>query len=252
MKFPALKVKSAIAITAFSVATGVGGVVVANADSGHVTESDIPNLGLVKTQIKAYYGDTGSAEPSPTSDFAREVGKIERKTERKLPRLVDKADAAPVIILDVDDTTLSTYNYEATHDFGYDPVENAAYIHDHGMGPVFGMPDLANYASHVGADVYYLTGRPETQRADTTRDLLAAGYPDVAPDHLYMRNRTAPPPYLPCEPTCTTTQYKSLTREHIESLGNDIVLNMGDQLSDLAGGFADYTAKVPNPMYYIP
>jgi HAD superfamily, subfamily IIIB (Acid phosphatase) len=57
---------------------------------------------------------------------------------------------------------------------------------------------------------------------------------------------------LSCEPTCTTTQYKSLTREHIESLGNDIVLTMGDQLNDLAGGFADYTAKVPNPMYYIP
>jgi hypothetical protein len=57
---------------------------------------------------------------------------------------------------------------------------------------------------------------------------------------------------LSCEPTCTTTQYKSLTRERIESLGNDIVLNMGDQLNDLAGGFADYTAKVPNPMYYIP
>jgi hypothetical protein len=61
-----------------------------------------------------------------------------------------------------------------------------------------------------------------------------------------------PTALLSCEPTCTTTQYKSLTREHIESLGNDIVLNMGDQLNDLAGGFADYTAKVPNPMYYIP
>jgi predicted secreted acid phosphatase len=252
MKFPATNLKSVIAVTAFSVATGVGGVMVANADSGHVTESDIPNLGLVKTQIKAYYGDTGSAQPSPTSDYAREIGKIEQKTERKLPRLVERADAAPVIVLDVDDTTLSTYNYEVTHDFGFDPVENAAYIHDPGMGPVFGMPDLANYASQVGADVYYLTGRPESQRADTMRDLAKAGYPDVAADHLYMRNRTSPPSYLPCEPTCTTTQYKSLTREHIEPLGNDIVLNMGDQLSDLAGGFADYTAKVPNPMYYIP
>jgi len=68
-----------------------------------------------------------------------------------------------------------------------------------------------------------------------------------------MRDRANPPPYLAfCEPTCTTTQYKSLTRQHIESLGFDIILDIGDQLGDLAGGFADRTFKVPNPMYYIP
>ncbi len=139
-----------------------------------------------------------------------------------------------------------------THDFGFDPAVNAAYIHDHGMTATTGMPDLVNQASDDGVDVYYLTGRPETQRADTLRDLAAAGYPDVSSDRLFMRNKTAPPAYLPCEPTCTTVQYKSLTRRHLESLGNDIVLNMGDQFSDLQGGFADETVKVPNPMYFLP
>ena len=33
--------------------------------------------------------------------------------------------------------------------------------------------------------------------------------------------------------------YKSLTRQHIESLGYDIVANFGDQFSGLNGGFAD-------------
>jgi predicted secreted acid phosphatase len=219
-----------------------------------VTESDIANLGLVKTQIKAYYGDTGAAEPSPTSDYAREIGKIEDRAEGRMPILIQRADAPPVLILDVDDTTLSTYNYEVTHDFGFDPVENADYIHNHGMGPVFGMVDLANYAHSLDIEVFYITGRPNaTQREDTLRDLAAAGYPDVTSDHLYMRDRANPPPYLVfCEPTCTTTQYKSLTRKHIESLGFDIILNMGDQLSDLAGGFAHRTFKVPNPMYFLP
>ena len=53
-------------------------------------------------------------------------------------------------------------------------------------------------------------------------------------------------------PACTTTQYKSLTRQHIESLGYDIVGNFGDQFSDLNGGFADRTFKLPNPMYFLP
>ncbi len=43
-----------------------------------------------------------------------------------------------------------------------------------------------------------------------------------------------------------------MTRAHIESLGYDIVANFGDQFSDLNGGFADETFKIPNPMYFLP
>jgi predicted secreted acid phosphatase len=47
-------------------------------------------------------------------------------------------------------------------------------------------------------------------------------------------------------------EYKANTRKHIESLGYDIVLNVGDQWSDLQGGHADYTLKLPNPTYFLP
>jgi len=52
--------------------------------------------------------------------------------------------------------------------------------------------------------------------------------------------------------SCTTIHYKSATRAHIESLGYDIVANFGDQFSDLKGGFADRTFKMPNPNYFLP
>jgi hypothetical protein len=51
---------------------------------------------------------------------------------------------------------------------------------------------------------------------------------------------------------CTTIHYKSATRAHIESLGYDITGNFGDQYSDLKGGYADHTFKLPNPNYYLP
>ena len=70
--------------------------------------------------------------------------------------------------------------------------------------------------------------------------------------NLKDANATTQPWLAPCAPTCTTIQYKSLTRQHIESLGFDIVANFGDQFSDLNGGFADQTFKVPNPMYFLP
>ena len=70
-------------------------------------------------------------------------------------------------------------------------------------------------------------------------------------NRIFLKDLTRPF-YASCAPTCTTTQYKSLTRQYIESQGVDIVANFGDQYSDLNGGFADNTYKIPNPMYYVP
>lgn len=61
------------------------------------------------------------------------------------------------------------------------------------------------------------------------------------------------PGYITCaRSSCTTVEYKALTRKHIERLGYDIVQNWGDQWSDLQGGFADHAVKLPNPTYYLP
>ena len=42
------------------------------------------------------------------------------------------------------------------------------------------------------------------------------------------------------------------TRAYIESMGYDIVGDFGDQYSDLTGGYADRTFKMPNPNYFLP
>ena len=48
-------------------------------------------------------------------------------------------------------------------------------------------------------------------------------------------------------------EYKSTVRKHVEEdLGYDVVANFGDQFSDLIGGHADRSVKLPNPMYYLP
>ncbi len=47
-------------------------------------------------------------------------------------------------------------------------------------------------------------------------------------------------------------QYKSGTRKHIEDdLGYEIIANFGDQYSDLQGGYANRTYKLPNPTYFV-
>jgi hypothetical protein len=55
-----------------------------------------------------------------------------------------------------------------------------------------------------------------------------------------------------CTPTCTSEQDKALTRQLEQDAGYDIIANLGNQCSDLRGGFADRTVKIPNPMYFLP
>jgi hypothetical protein len=59
-------------------------------------------------------------------------------------------------------------------------------------------------------------------------------------------------PAITAGASCPTILYKSGVRAHIESLGYEIVGNFGDQFSDLEGGFADKTFKLPNPNYFLP
>ena len=69
-----------------------------------------------------------------------------------------------------------------------------------------------------------------------------------------VRDTNPKPAYIKCAAAkCTTVEYKAGTRRHIEKdLGYDIVLNVGDQWSDLQGGYADKVLKLPNPTYNLP
>ena len=43
--------------------------------------------------------------------------------------------------------------------------------------------------------------------------------------------------------------FKANARKHIALQGFDIILNVGDQESDLKGGYAEVKVKLPNPFY---
>jgi hypothetical protein len=241
---------------AAAITLGLVGVAGASSTNSPAPVSDrqIPNLTKVENQIEAYYGDTvvGTEHfASPTSNYAHQVAGIEQQIKTYLSHRPHK-HGRPAIVLDVDDTTLLTYNYELENGFAYNPTTNAAYVEAEKMSAVFGMPALVNWAQAQGYTIFYLTGRPESQRDATAGNLAKVGYQEPDAAHLFLKNTANPPEYLSCGSTCTTIQYKSGTRAHIESLGYDITADIGDQYSDLEGGHADRTYKVPNPMYFLP
>ena len=252
------RVLTTVAALGAALVVGISGASMAGADehgAGQATpqhDSSIENLGLVKNKIEAYYGDDGDHQPSADSAYARDAKRVERRLQRWLRvGRHHHQDGKKALVLDVDDTVLSNYTYEASHDFGYDPATNAECVEAKCFPAVFGMPKLVAWAAAHGYDVFFVTGRPHDQQQATLDNLAEQGFD--APTGIFTKVKSAPyPPYLTCAPNCSTIEYKSGTRAHIESMGYTIVANAGDQYSDLKGGHAQRTFKMPNPMYYLP
>lgn len=234
------------------------------------SERQITNIDVLRQQIRNYYGDpNGTGVAASGSNYAREAESVAASGKRFLadPHHVHGTRA---IVLDVDDTTLLTWNYEVFSNWAYNPTTNATYVNNQMFPAVFGMVDLVRTAEREGYAIFYLTGRPTSQEQATLGNLtedqvgVDAGYPKPTTlrdgeDGLFTKPAVADyPDYLQAacagDPngSCTTIHYKAATRAHIESLGYDIVANFGDQFSDLEGGHADRTFKLPNPNYYLP
>jgi hypothetical protein len=244
------------------------------------SERQITNIDVLRQQIRNYYGDPlGSGVFDPNGNYAKEASSVaaagkfwlSRQSQDHGPGRGHGHDQAmKAIVLDVDDTTLATWNYEIFSNWAYNPTTNATYVTGQLFPAVPGMVAMANKAAKEGYAIIFLTGRPATQEAATLGNLTAdgigvdAGYPQPTTlndgeDGLFTKPAVANyPDYLKtacaADPngSCTTIHYKSATRAHIESLGYDIVANFGDQFSDLKGGFADRTFKLPNPNYFLP
>jgi acid phosphatase len=102
--------------------------------------------------------------------------------------------------------------------------------------------DVYNTAKDRGVAIFFITGRSETQREATERNLADVGYTGYA--RLIMEPIGAH--YF------SAADFKAPQRQAIEQEGYTIVANMGDQPSDLDGGFAERTFLLPNPFYRIP
>jgi HAD superfamily, subfamily IIIB (Acid phosphatase) len=265
-----------LAAAALTLAALVGGGVAYAANQPAIqtstpnSEDQVTNIDVLRQQLRNYYGDPlGTGVAGADSNYAKEAASVAAAGERWLGNNHD-TNGTKAIVLDVDDTTLLNWNYEIFSNWAYNPTTNATFVTEQRFPAVPGMIDLVREAEREGYAIFYLTGRPAAQEQATLGNLtedgvgVDAGYPKPTTlsngeDGLFTKPAVANyPDYLKAacadDPngSCTTVHYKSATRAHIESLGYDIVANFGDQYSDLNGGSADRTFKLPNPNYFLP
>jgi acid phosphatase len=172
-----------------------------------------------------------------SGDWDLDIDRVVRRARRQIVRHRD--DRRPAMVLDIDDTSLS--NYECLKAVDFDRAAGHCGERDD-LPAVPQTRELYRFARRQHVTVFFITGRRESARGNTRRNLRAADYTGKL--RLRLRpNRERPG---------THDGWKARTRARIEDRGYTIVANVGDQRSDLDGGHALRRFKLPNPMYVIP
>ncbi|MFF8974341.1 HAD family acid phosphatase [Streptomyces sp. NPDC014995] len=122
------------------------------------------------------------------------------------------------IVLDIDNTTLET-------DFGFSYPQPA-------NQPVL---DVAEYAQQHGVSLFFVTARPGIIGGVTDYNLKYVGYQVSG---LYVRG------FL--DLFKDVAAYKTAQRVDIENKGYTIIANIGNSPTDLSGGHAEKTFKLPD------
>jgi acid phosphatase len=200
------------------------------------------NLGQLKNQLY-FYACSGAYD----SDLDKVLAEAKAYVEMRAAQV-----AKPAIVLDIDETSLSNLPLELIDDFAYlsgidctpdlkRPCGFNSWVALAKAKAIDGTLALYKAARQHHVAVFFITGRHEGERAATEKNLKAAGFDGW--DGLTLR---------PEHDNRTVSGYKSAAREKIAAQGYTIIVNAGDQHSDLAGGYAERAYKLPNPFYYIP
>jgi predicted secreted acid phosphatase len=159
------------------------------------------------------------------------------KATKLLDAQLAKHPKKPTVVLDIDETTMSNWGCLDAADFDLSGLANCV-INSTSVA----FPAAKRFIAHARARkvaIAFITGAPQVVCAGRRKNLIAQGI--KAPFSLTCRPAS--------DQRDTLVPYKSAARKAIVKKGATIVLNVGDQKSDLAGGAARKTLKLPNPIY---
>ncbi|MET9447949.1 HAD family acid phosphatase [Streptomyces cinerochromogenes] len=194
-----------------------------------VTAVSVAALAAMAVPAEAATTSTSSASGSSASassakvDYATWQKDCQAVMDQALPYLRDRIAAArpgekQAIVFDIDNTTLET-------DFGFSYPQPA-------NKPVL---DVARYAQEHGVSLFFVTARPGVLYWPTEYNLEHDGY-DVS--GLHVRGLL--------DLFKDVAAYKTAQRVGIENDGYTIIANIGNSATDLSGGHAEKTFKLPD------
>jgi len=219
-----------------------------------LSDEPLENFGIARYKL-ADYADCVGKEGCYWADLDAQYKRAETALAERVAAARVGAGEKLALVMDIDETTLSSYCEMKREDFGYvGPMFNGWVVSTEASVAIPGALRLFNEARAAGVAVFFITGRPgipETsatnaqtdQTAATAKNLEAAGFHGWT--GLELRNGM--------ENGMATIAYKSEERQRVLGKGYSIVLSVGDQWSDLLGDpQAGVSVKLPNPFYFLP
>jgi len=196
------------------------------------------NIGLLRKELRKYH-DTGA--------YDKEVMKVVKEADAFIASRVkaNKASEKPAklaIVLDIDDTSLATYKDVESRDFCVNQKNIKRAVQRGKFPPIAPIHSLYEKARSEGVAIFFITGRSLDVEQATYRNLKNAGFKTWS--GIYFRPKS--------DNSTSVVPYKSQVRSIIATRGYTIIASIGDQESDLLGGYAEKTFKLPNPYYYLP
>jgi len=206
-----------------------------------VAAEPMENFGVARYRVRDY-GECMGIEGCYWKDMDAQFKRAEAALTADLAKHGKGEKLA--LVLDIDETTLSSYCELKREDYGYvSEMFNAWVVTPEAAMGIPGTLRLFKQAKAAGLAVFFLSGRPEEQRAATERNLRAAGYEGWA--GVLLRDAE--------EKKMATGLYKASERRKLVAAGYILAMSVGDQWSDLTGEpKAEVSVKVPNPFGYLP
>ncbi len=193
------------------------------------------NLSDAKESVIAYHSG-GAYERDLEVVAEAAVAWIERRVAQRV------SGERLALVFDIDETVLSNYSHMKEQDFGYHPGPWTEWVRSAEAPAIEPVVRIFRRATALGVAVFFVTGRSATDDAEgTTANLRARGMGSyqqliLTPDDARGLGAEV---------------WKASVRREIEAQGWTIIASIGDQWSDLRGGFAERVFKVPNPFYRI-
>ncbi|GAA1694692.1 HAD family acid phosphatase [Streptomyces yatensis] len=197
-----------------ALAIGVGGTATT------ATAATPGTTGTTTTTAAAAPSNATAAEDVDYETWQRDVRAIIDEQARPYveERTANPSSEKQAIVLDIDNTSLET-DFGST--FPQPPVE-----------PVL---KLSQYAHDRGVAIFFVTARPGIISWPTEYNLEKVGYPVAG---LYVR-------HLP-DLFQDVADYKTAKRAEIEKNGYTIIANIGNSPTDISGGHAEKSFKLPD------
>jgi 5'-nucleotidase (lipoprotein e(P4) family) len=190
------------------------------------------NLDTAKTAVYRYVN---------SGEYAKDLGEVTLKATKYLAKRLNKpakAGEKRAIVLDIDETALTNLPHFIANDFGYVPAVWHRWVASGQAKAIVPVQVLYDMARRADVAIFFITGRTEKDRPGTEKNLREIGY--ASWNKIY---------YAPDENAPPMRRFKAGIRQQLVAEGYTIVLNVGDQESDLTGGYAEKTFKLPNPIY---